>query len=250
MLWNGHRAFAYLSCVGILPNFDQFRQILINYSVYPDKHDVWHKCHEKYKKSVYIDEWCPPPPPVHHDKLWSKHAVEYYLLLSRKDWGSGETVNAAKHFAIFTHFLADAILEPYAVWLLPTDKEWDYHQTADPLSNAMAELLEKYEKGEYDPPKPDNWRPCLHCFKLLPEDWAVDLAYSLRAEIQRHRYSLSGETVQQILTKLVSGGRAACRAVVHGWFTKQEYERLKRISILIPTLWMELERRKVWLKTH
>ena len=239
MLWKGHRAVAKLSCIGVLPNFEKYEQLLEKYSTYPDWHQVWKKCHEKYKKPAWIDEECPPPPPVHHDKLWGKTAVEFYLYRARKAWVSGERDKAIKLFAIFTHFFADLIIEPYEVSLLPDGKKWDYHETADPLSEVASEFT--------SPVSPEPWRPCLSCVKLFPEDWAIDLAFEIRSFVQRNRDRID-VIAKEAVRRLLGGTRSACIAVVEGWFTKEQFKKYEKIGLLIPTLYLVLQNRKAWQK--
>lgn len=103
-------------------------------AILPDDRELWQECSRKHS-GLYMTPECPPPPPYHHKPIAVKFA-EYYLTLARREWLNGNKVEAAKHFGIALHYVADSIIEPY-VLQRGLQAVWEYEEVVAPVNEGV-----------------------------------------------------------------------------------------------------------------
>jgi len=155
--WEGHRAF-FVKCTGLEGKADA--------AVIPDRRELWASCSKRHR-GFYMTPSCPPPPPYHHRLNYCLKASMYYARLARKHYLAG--LDYAVPFGIFTHFLADCIIEPLS--LEADGIEWEYRVKAGPVSEAALKVSAK-------PMRPS----------LSVEDQIAVVVPLARTMVQRGRY--------------------------------------------------------------
>jgi len=209
LLWKGHKGIVILACKDIVSS-DEL-QHLLDFSVYPDKKDVWKSCASKFNKQVWLTKDCPPPPPVHHYVPWAVLAVEAYTRWTL----SSPRESALKYFGIMSHFLADLIIEPFRFEEGTLDElvdaDWQYRDFSEPLSDLAWSLSQSGVAVK----EIDLRKKCVHrCFGFIVD--GIPDSMSAFGRYLRRKFVRTGDVEGTVLA-LAGALRWLCQRKFGGW---------------------------------